>query len=84
MVDMPSPQEELTAAIAAERAAWEKVKGNLPGSPGFDPTLWHHWREAVSRCYALRAAMHVGGASPVDAATCVRAPGTDDRDRPHH
>jgi hypothetical protein len=27
------PHDELAAAIAAERAGWEKVKENLPGSP---------------------------------------------------
>lgn len=81
---MTSPQDELTAAIAAERAAWAKVKGNLPGSPGFDLTLWGHWREAVSRCYALRAAMHTGTASPVEGASCVREHGADERGGRHH
>jgi hypothetical protein len=52
-----SAQDELTAAMAAERAAWEQVKDKLPGSRGFDAALWEHWRATVGRCQALRAAM---------------------------
>jgi hypothetical protein len=53
----PDPHEELTAAIAAERAAWSRVKGKLPGAPGFDPVLWKTWQEAVQRCRAARQAI---------------------------
>ena len=50
-------QEELAAAIAAERAAWEKVKGRLPGSPQYVEARWVTWQEAVQRCRAARQAL---------------------------
>lgn len=53
----PDPHEELTAAIAAERAAWNRVKDRLPGTPGFDPVQWNGWQVAVQRCRAARQAV---------------------------
>jgi hypothetical protein len=78
MVNMHSPHEELTAAIAAERAAWAKVKDKLPGSPGYDPALWENWRTAVSRCHAARAAMRLPAADPGDGTSSLRSPGAGD------
>jgi hypothetical protein len=76
--DMPSTQEELAAAIAAERAAWARVKDKLPGSPGYDPALWEHWRTAVSHCHAMRAAIRTATADPPDGASAVRSPEAGD------
>lgn len=81
--NMNRPQDELAAAIAEERAAWARVKDNLPGSPGYDAALWEHWRETVSRCHALRSATHVTTAAAGDAASCVRSPGAGDPCSPH-
>lgn len=39
--------EEYAMALARERAAWEAVRGHLPGSLGFDQERWHSWRKAV-------------------------------------
>jgi len=74
--NMNSPQEELAAAIAAERAAWARVKDKLPGSPGYDAALWDHWRETVSRCHAARASLRTAAAA--DGASCLRSPGAGD------
>ena len=63
----PDPHEELTAAIAAERAAWARVQGRLPGTTDFDAALWQQWQHAVQRCRAARqavdaaAGLHHGG-----------------------
>ena len=59
-----SAQDELAAAIAAERAAWAKVKDKLPGSPGYDAALWEAWRVAANRCHAARAALRAGDMEP--------------------
>ncbi|MBK6007066.1 hypothetical protein JJB11_13270 [Ramlibacter ginsenosidimutans] len=80
---MNSPHEELAAAIAAERAAWARVKDKLPGSPGYEPALWEQWRETVSRCHAVRAALRTPAAGPADGASCVRSPGAGDPCSPH-
>jgi hypothetical protein len=76
--DMNSPQEELAAAIAAERDAWARVKDKLPGSPGYDAALWEHWRETVSRCHAVRASLRAPPAGGADGASCMRSPGAGD------
>lgn len=39
--------EDYARAVARERAAWEAVRGRLPGSPQFNPELWSRWRVAV-------------------------------------
>lgn len=80
---MSSPHEELAAAIAAERDAWARVKDHLPGSPGYEPALWDHWRETVSRCHAMRAALRTTSPSAADGASCARAPGAGDPCSPH-
>ncbi|GAB3666862.1 hypothetical protein [Ramlibacter alkalitolerans] len=59
----PDPHEELTAAIAAERAAWSRVKDSLPGTPGHDGSLWAAWQASVQRCRDARQA--VDGAAGV-------------------
>lgn len=48
--------EELSASIAAERAAWEKVKDRRPGSPQYVEAHWIAWQAAVQRCRAARQA----------------------------
>lgn len=35
------------ATLAAEREAWEAVKGCLPGSSDYDAVKWQAWRQAV-------------------------------------
>jgi hypothetical protein len=35
----PDPHEELAAAIATERAAWQRVKDKMPGTPNHDTAL---------------------------------------------
>jgi hypothetical protein len=55
------PHEELAAAIAAERAAWHKVKDKLPGSPGHVEAQWLTWQAAVQRCRAARQALDAAG-----------------------
>lgn len=39
--------EEYATALALERAAWNAVRGSLPGSAGFDQERWQCWRKAV-------------------------------------
>ncbi|MFI4926335.1 MAG: hypothetical protein ACHP7E_01445 [Burkholderiales bacterium] len=80
---MSSPHEELAAAIAAERAAWARVKDNLPGSPGYEPALWEHWRETVRHCHAMRVALRMASARADDGASCVHPPGAGDPFSPH-
>ena len=41
-------------ALRTERATWERVKDNLPGTPHFDAVLWEEWRRAIG---TLDAAM---------------------------
>jgi hypothetical protein len=53
----PAPHEELAAAIAAERAAWSRVKDNLPGTPEYNEALWASWQESVQRCRDARQAV---------------------------
>ena len=57
----PSLQEQLAAAIAAERSAWEAVQHRLPGSPAYDARLWAQWRAAAQRCSDVRKAFAGGG-----------------------
>jgi hypothetical protein len=58
-------RNELAAAIAAERAAWNKVKDRLPGSPQHVEANWLEWQAAVQRCRAARQALDAtGGWSP--------------------
>jgi hypothetical protein len=42
-----SELEEYATALALERAAWDSVRGSLPGSAGFDQERWQCWRKAV-------------------------------------
>jgi hypothetical protein len=51
------PHEELSAAIAAERAAWSRVKDQLPGTPDYNEALWHAWQGTVQRCRDARQAV---------------------------
>ena len=39
--------EQYATALVLERAAWDAVRGSLPGSPGFDQERWQCWRKAV-------------------------------------
>ncbi|NPC54098.1 hypothetical protein [Caenimonas soli] len=39
--------EDYATALARERAAWEAVRGKLPGSLAFDQERWQCWRRAV-------------------------------------
>ena len=57
----PSLQEQLAAAIAAERSAWRAVEHRLPGSPTYDARLWAQWRAAVQRCSDVRKAFVANG-----------------------
>lgn len=53
----PNPFDAYAKALDAERAAWEKVKDALPGTPGFDAALWQQWRdclEASAKALAVR------------------------------
>jgi hypothetical protein len=53
----PDPHEELSAAIAAERAAWSRVKDQLPGTPDYNEALWQAWQGSVQRCREARQAV---------------------------
>lgn len=44
-----SELEEYATALAQERAAWDAVRGSLPGSSGFNQELWQRWRKAVDQ-----------------------------------
>jgi hypothetical protein len=55
--------EALRVAIAAERAAWDKVKSGLPGTPRFQAELWAAWQAAVQRCVDIRRAIDAEAAS---------------------
>jgi hypothetical protein len=44
-----SELEEYATALAQERAAWDAVRGSLPGSAGFNQELWQSWRKAVDQ-----------------------------------
>ena len=44
-----SELEEYATALALERAAWDAVRGSLPGSSGFDEARWQRWRKAVEQ-----------------------------------
>jgi hypothetical protein len=46
-MDAVNQLEEYAMALARERAAWNAVRGSLPGSLGFDQERWQHWRTAV-------------------------------------
>jgi hypothetical protein len=46
-MDTVNQLEEYAMALARERAAWSAVRGNLPGSLGFDQERWQRWRSAV-------------------------------------
>jgi hypothetical protein len=41
--------EEWQTACRAEREAWARVTGNLPGSPSHDSAAWTQWQEALQR-----------------------------------
>jgi hypothetical protein len=65
--------DELAAAIGAERAAWEKVKDKLPGSPQHVEAQWIAWQAAVQRCRAARQALDAvaGSTHGLDGSTHV-------------
>jgi hypothetical protein len=46
-MDTVNRLEEYATALARERAAWNAVRGNLPGSLGFDQERWRLWRSAM-------------------------------------
>jgi hypothetical protein len=46
-MDSVNQLEEYAMALARERAAWSAVRGNLPGTLGFDQERWQCWRSAV-------------------------------------
>jgi hypothetical protein len=46
-MDAVNQLEEYALALARERAAWNAVRGNLPGSLGFDQERWQCWRSAM-------------------------------------
>jgi len=48
-----SAPEDGDPVFAAERAAWEAVKWNLPGHAGHDPAAWSHWLECSARANNL-------------------------------
>jgi hypothetical protein len=54
---LPDPHEELAAAIAAERAAWNRVKDKMPGTPEYNEPMWAAWQQAVQRCRVARQAL---------------------------
>lgn len=54
---MSAAHEDLALAIAQERAAWKAIEANLPGTPGFDSTLWQAWLDAIKRADQARAAL---------------------------
>jgi hypothetical protein len=68
----PDLNDELAAAIGAERAAWNAVKDRLPGTALHDAVLWDRWRLAVERCRSARKAL-ASAAAP----SKVSSSGTD-------
>jgi len=54
-MDTVNQLQEYAMAVAREKAAWNAVRGNLPGTQGFDQERWQCWRSAVDE--ADRAAM---------------------------
>jgi hypothetical protein len=62
----PSQLEEYAMALARERAAWEALRGSLPGSPSYDQERWQNWRKAVDEAdrAAARARTTIAVASP--------------------
>jgi hypothetical protein len=60
--------DELAAAIAAERAAWQMVKDKLPGSPGHVKARWLAWQAAVQRCRVARQTLDAASGRTHDAA----------------
>jgi hypothetical protein len=44
-------------AAEAERAAWEALRGALPGDPDFDQAQWDAWQLALRRTDKARKAM---------------------------
>lgn len=47
MTTRSSELEQYATALALERAAWDDVRGRLPGSSSFDAQRWQRWRAAV-------------------------------------
>ena len=66
-------KEELAAAIAAERDAWQAVKDRLPETVSHKEAEWQTWLAAVQRCREARTALD--RAAPVAA-----GPGATGRD----
>jgi hypothetical protein len=46
-MDTVNQLEEYAMALARERAAWNEVRGHLPGTLGFDQERWKCWRSAM-------------------------------------
>jgi hypothetical protein len=46
-MDSVNRLEEYAMALARERAAWNAVRGHLPGTVGFDQERWQCWRSAM-------------------------------------
>jgi hypothetical protein len=59
---MNAQSPEYTAwveACDAEREAWRKVQGSLPGSLSYQPAAWLEWQECLHRANeALQACLH--------------------------
>ena len=70
----PDPHEELAAAIAAEREAWNRVKDKMPGTPDYNEVLWTSWQALVQRCRDARQALD-------DAAGNVQLPDAPEQHR---
>ena len=72
-MDAVNRLEEYARAVALENAAWNAVRGNLPGTQGFDQERWQCWRSAVDE--ADRAAVKARTAiKVVPAAPARRTP----------
>jgi hypothetical protein len=50
----PDLHDEFRAAVEAEDAAWQAIKGKLPGCIDYEQGLWDTWVAAVRRSDSLR------------------------------
>lgn len=71
-----SQLEAYATALADERAAWDAVKGHLPGSSGFDQARWQRWRNAVDEAdqAAARARTTIAVIQPARRSPFFRRP----------
>jgi hypothetical protein len=58
-------------AIEAERQAWTALGKRLPGQPGFSPSQWNAWVEAVAEL-KLEAERWMAGAQTASPASTER------------